>query len=543
MTIAAGLPAASAVYDVCVVGSGPLGVAVARRCAGQGLSVVILEAGGPDPEGSASAGPPIGKIVDPSRHAALDIAMCRAIGGTSWWWGGRSIPMDPVDYMKRSFVYPEGWPIGPEDVAPYEAAAADHLDCGRPVFSDVDPYWEKLGGGVRFSGLERWSRVKETAKLHQQELASAASIELHFGVTVEALSTAGGAVTGLRARDEAGEGAVTARHYVLANGGLGAALLLLRHRNENPAAFGGPSGALGAYYMGHTHGAIADIVLTDPAAAARVDFFLDETKTWVRRRLSIDPETQITNGILNTNFWVDNPPFHDHRHGSGVLSAVYLALCVPPIGRLLTAEAIRLRHIGEGGRYGAHLANVLLHPFAAIASVLQILRQRYVEKPWRPGFLIRNRAGRYALSYHGEQAPRRDSAVTLADDGTLSIDLRYAEEDAVSVVKAHELIDESLRASGLARLEYHMPENERVATVLAQAEDGYHQEGLIRMGTDPATSVVDRDCRTHEFANLFVASTGVFPTSGQANPTFTGVALALRLADHIVAKGKADEAR
>jgi choline dehydrogenase-like flavoprotein len=50
------------------------------------------------------------------------------------------------------------------------------------------------------------------------------------------------------------------------------------------------------------------------------------------------------------------------------------------------------------------------------------------------------------------------------------------------------------------------------------------------MGTDPRTSVVDSDCRVHGVANLFVAGAATFPTSSQANPTLTIVALALRLA-------------
>jgi choline dehydrogenase-like flavoprotein len=53
------------------------------------------------------------------------------------------------------------------------------------------------------------------------------------------------------------------------------------------------------------------------------------------------------------------------------------------------------------------------------------------------------------------------------------------------------------------------------------------------MGTDPRSSVVDADCRVHGVSNLFIASSAVFPTSSQANPTLTIVALALRLATHL----------
>jgi choline dehydrogenase-like flavoprotein len=354
---------------------------------------------------------------------------------------------------------------------------------------------------------------------------------------VTAIEQQNGSVNALRVSHAGREGTVRARTFVLACGGLGTTKLLKDYQAAHPQAFGGQQGALGHYYMGHTHGKIADIVLSDPNAAESVDFFLDDTGTWVRRRFSIDAATQRAEGILNTAFWVDNAAFNDWRHRSGILSAVYLALSIPPIGRLLVAEGIRRMHVGPGGNYLRHLGNVVMHPLATAMSAWQILRQRYLEKPRRPGFLIRNGAGRYALTFHGEQLPIRESQVERGDEGRLLIDLRFAEADAASVVRAHEIVDQSLRQAGLGRLEYHMQQHERVAAVLAQATDGYHQEGLLRMGTDPATSVVDRDCRVHDFANLYVASTAVFPTSGQANPTFTACALAFRLAQHLAERG------
>jgi choline dehydrogenase-like flavoprotein len=62
---------------------------------------------------------------------------------------------------------------------------------------------------------------------------------------------------------------------------------------------------------------------------------------------------------------------------------------------------------------------------------------------------------------------------------------------------------------------------------------GGHHIGTTRMGTDPRTSVVDAECRVHGIDNLSIASAAVFPTSSQANPTLTVVALALRLAQRL----------
>lgn len=60
-----------------------------------------------------------------------------------------------------------------------------------------------------------------------------------------------------------------------------------------------------------------------------------------------------------------------------------------------------------------------------------------------------------------------------------------------------------------------------------------HIMGTVIMGADPADSVVDGDCRTYDHPNLFLATTGVIPAAGVINPTLTGVALAIRLADTI----------
>lgn len=61
-----------------------------------------------------------------------------------------------------------------------------------------------------------------------------------------------------------------------------------------------------------------------------------------------------------------------------------------------------------------------------------------------------------------------------------------------------------------------------------------HQHGTTRMGNDPQTSVVDRNCRTHEVRNLFVVDGAPFPTATGANPTLTIMANAWRVAEHIL---------
>ncbi|MBS0857518.1 MULTISPECIES: GMC family oxidoreductase [unclassified Tatumella] len=65
-------------------------------------------------------------------------------------------------------------------------------------------------------------------------------------------------------------------------------------------------------------------------------------------------------------------------------------------------------------------------------------------------------------------------------------------------------------------------------------QDRQHIMGTTIMGDDPATSVVNADCRTHDHPNLYIAGTSVMPSASCMNPTLTGAALTLRLADHLL---------
>jgi choline dehydrogenase-like flavoprotein len=60
-----------------------------------------------------------------------------------------------------------------------------------------------------------------------------------------------------------------------------------------------------------------------------------------------------------------------------------------------------------------------------------------------------------------------------------------------------------------------------------------HQAGTCRFGTDPATSVLDANCKAHELDNLYVVDTGFFPSIGAVNPALTAMANAIRVGEHI----------
>ncbi len=91
--------------------------------------------------------------------------------------------------------------------------------------------------------------------------------------------------------------------------------------------------------------------------------------------------------------------------------------------------------------------------------------------------------------------------------------------------------EESLRAAGAIDV--------TAANLLRYS--GWHLMGTARMGDDPATSVVDRNQRAHDVANLYIVDGSVFVTSSGVNPTNTITALALRTAAHLVENRRLQE--
>ncbi|MDN4612902.1 GMC oxidoreductase [Leifsonia sp. F6_8S_P_1B] len=537
------LPADDEHYGLVVVGAGPVGLALALEASQTGTHVLLLDAGAED--AGRRDKPPARRrndtIVDPDRHAPELQTTRVGLGGASWMWGGRCVTYEPVDFEQRDHVPDSDWPIGFSAIEPWRAKAQEYLDCGAGPFASAEPDWPGLGE-FRMSQLERWARQPKLGPRLGARVLADPLIDLLSDAPVVgiAFDDDGSTVRGLRIRHGDRPAIVRGDRYALAAGGMETVRLLLDAQRTLPTAFGGVDGPLGRYYMGHATGSIANIVLTDPADIALLDFHRDEHDSYVRRRFSLPAEALNEHRLLNASFYLDNPPFYDYRHKNATLSAVFLALAVPPVGRRILAEGIRVRHIGpEPRRYGPHIVNVLRNPVRAVIDSWDILRRRYLSRVRKPGFLLRNPGGTYAIHYHSEQIANPDSRVRLDGgvnpDGTPSmlIDFRYTDQDVDSVLRFHELLDDRLRASGKGRVEYLDPPERRAAGVWEQAIDGFHHIGTTRMSARPGDGVVDADCRVHGVDNLYIASSSVLRTSAEANPTFTTVCLALRLAHHL----------
>ncbi|HUZ13466.1 MAG TPA: GMC family oxidoreductase [Caulobacteraceae bacterium] len=534
--------------DLCIVGAGPVGLAVALACARGGLTVLVLEAGGPR-GAPPRVDPAAFHIEDPARHAPVEAAMARGLGGASLWWGGRCVPLDDIDFAPQASASEAAWPIDHAQVRPWYEPAWRFLGSGPALFEHPAPGWE-AGGDVRFDTLERWAPKPKLGARYRGEVERTPNLRLVLGATAVGLEVEGDGVAGIEAVGAGGARAIVrARRYVIAAGGLETTRLLLMAQRRTPRLFGGPDGALGRYYAGHVSGKIADVELAAPGDAAALDFFLDGP-SYARRRFTLSAPAQRREGLLNAAFWIDNPPLHDPDHRSALLSAVWMALAFEPLGSRLLPEAVRRLHVGSGRDVlTGHLRNLLAGAPDAAVNLARMFGGRYLASPARPGFLLRRRSGRYALHYHAEQSPNRSSRVSICAAGEtgarerLKVSLRYQPADIASVLRSHELLDGALRRSGKGRLIYRAPPAEREARVWAQAGDGFHQTGTTRMGRARRDSVVDGDCRIHDLDNLYLASSSVFPRAGQANPTLPAVALGLRLADRLLREGPGARAR
>jgi choline dehydrogenase-like flavoprotein len=108
---------------------------------------------------------------------------------------------------------------------------------------------------------------------------------------------------------------------------------------------------------------------------------------------------------------------------------------------------------------------------------------------------------------------------------------RVSEDETETLRRFGRFLREAMPRAGSGELDW--PAELDGDGPLTGVTDTYHPMGGLPMGIDPAQSVVDPELRVHGIANLAVASCAVFPAGGSSNPTFTLMALTLRLADRL----------
>ena len=534
--------------DVCIVGAGAAGITIALELIERKLSVLVLESGTleHDPRIQSLYG---GAVADPALHSPPDKYRDRRFGGTTVTWGGRSMPYDPIDFEPRPFVPFSGWPIRYDDLLPFYPRANALLEAGRFEYDAdraFDPPAPPLIRGfvsdrVRTNGLERFSCPTNFGARYGKRLRQSRNVRVLLGASCTGvhLRPDGSSVRNVGvATIEGNRFTVAPRSAtILAIGGLETARLLLASRDVAPGGIGNRHDVVGRYYMCHLAGAIGTLTVNGPPSAVRHGYEISPDGIYCRRRLSLTEDEQRRLGVLNLVARLHFSRISDPAHRNGVLSGLFLAK------PFISYEYGKRLHDGTrptAATYLGHLRNVVTQPWSTTAFLGHWISKRTLAERKFPSVILRNRTNRFSLEVHAEQQPLPTSRVSLSDEvdalgmPRLRVDWRYCSADIESVRRTLDVFAEEFARSGVARFEYDPSTLE--ADLLRFGAYGGHHTGTARMGTDERTSVVDPDCKVHGVNDLYVASSAVFPTTSQANPTLTIVALALRLARHVAAR-------
>jgi choline dehydrogenase-like flavoprotein len=502
--------AGSAAWDIVIVGAGVAGLSIAKGLSDGPLRVLILESGGFD--GREDAADLLSGTSNRDDYPLIG-SRARVFGGTSTLWSGACIPLVAADFQKRPWVPLSGWPISTEELQPYYAPAAR-------VFGHEG--WTGDAAQLAASPLNRGdlhtrpvftSKPLNVAERQRDWLARSDRIACCLGANVTGLDVdeTGRKVRGVVFHDRMGQQHdVAARAVVLATGGIEAPRLLLAVDEVAPGGLGDVRSFTGRGYMDHPLLSVGILPV-----GSRRKALLPCTNGWTERgvrtigTIGLSAETRQKHGLLDLHL-------RSYRYSLLEDKAEIIAW------KEATGAAGALRGLGRVLR---------AHGIASLPAVMSYARWHLWNKT-----TIRARFDHVRFLAFAEQEPDPDNMITLGpkrDRYGLPLPHLHLTESAQfhdSVNRSCALLAGAFAANGFpgARMG-----TEQVGHIAHYGGHGLHHMGATRMSEDAGTGTVDRDCRVHGTANLFVAGSSVFPTGGAANPTFAISALAFRLADHL----------
>ncbi|HVZ13312.1 MAG TPA: GMC family oxidoreductase [Bauldia sp.] len=471
-------------FDVCIAGSGPAGITLARRLAAKGADVVLLEGGGLD-ENDQSQSLYQGSIVG-RPYFPLDVCRLRYFGGTSNHWGGWSRPLDAHDFEANPANPMSGWPIAKSDLDPYAAETDATLDLPGLPSKAPDIFGGTLADYVPISF--RFSPPTHFGDKYRGELTASTAITTAVNTNLVDVRLDPGdrfvneALFKTYGRPDAFS--VRARFYVLALGGIENARMLLNANGQRPQGIGNEYDLVGRYFMEHLTFPVGAMLLRQPEYEMVI--------------YSPSPELMAREQILNFGLRLTPIQIQAADDPNPVNPA-----CADPLSDLIAAD----------------LAGTTI---------------------WCPG-----RGGNVFMA--AEQALNRDSRVLLVADvdpfglRRAALDWRLSDTDFRTLDTAIIGLAAEMAKSDIGRMKIDawFLRHSRTNPAGEHIEGGNHHMGTTRMSDDPKTGVVTRDGRLHSVENLYLAGSSVFASSGHANPTYTIVQLALRLGDHLTDRLKA----
>ena len=204
---------------------------------------------------------------------------------------------------------------------------------------------------------------------------------------------------------------------------------------------------------------------------------------------------------------------------------------------LLDAEVLGEVEAHPGSGYGVIHAIALSSDFSLSSRLLSatLCFDRQIGDRRSSSILGRKRTVLEALiGVRAEMRPLERNRIALSSAhkdflGQPIAEVDFTFDGATDETRAiYDRINGELVRSGLGRLGLYRPQG-----IL---HGGGHLMGTTRMGSDPSVSVADVNAGVHGVRNLYLAGSSLFPAAGAANPTFSILALSLRLADRLAGR-------
>ena len=481
--------------DVCTIGAGPAGLTIAHALDRSGLDVLVLESGGQRHDDAVQAlndGPVVGDA-----YAGLRVTRSRGLSGTVRLWntpvdgepGAKYAPLDAPDFEPVPAPVVTGWPFDRAHLEPYYRHALGLCGLGRFAWDATDWPDERppaLAGDALTQRVYQFGTAHALITPLLHTLRTSDNVRLLVHATACALEFDGRLVRCVSVADPAGRRfRVQSKLVILAGGAIENARLLLV--SDATRVLAGHRW-IGRCFMEHPRDASLTLVPRSPA------FFREAA-------------------------------FYDrHRAADGTRIGGRIALSGATPGRAGVPNASvtllpRLRSAAGSGR--------------ALAWLRQLGRRRGQEGyGWSA---VPDPAGvfdAFRLLINLEHRPHPENRIALADTRDAlgvprpALHFRWRDEDQAGLVRLRALIAETLEASGIGAV--------RGPADARPDPNAHHHAGTTRMHVDAAHGVTDGDGLVHGSDNLYVTGASLFPTAGFANPALTILALALRLADHLL---------
>jgi len=502
--------------DICIAGAGAAGIALASELNNGPFDVCLLEGGeeypsepGAELDDFEVTGHPL------NRPRTLRL---RCFGGTTRATYGRCVLFDAMDMQERPWIDYSGWPLGESEISPFYPDAArisrmPMIEGFQENFWRDDPVWRQFSGGGLKPNVNMWARNIDMGKAFLGPLRHSRNVTVVLGGNVTACGAGKDRDQVDRVEVHALNGnrlSVRARIFVLACGGLETPRILLLSQRDERTAPAMATEALGRYYMDHPRTEdVARLTLNPDHANRRslekglVMHDSQRANGRVQFMLGLDAQTQQSEELLNS-------------------CSFFYAVSDETARRLREAVAGLTKRPGPATLRNA--GYVLGH----LPTLVNGAIHQATSRPFRVDHLV--------LVDQSEQVPDPESRITLSDQvdrfgkPRIRLDWRIGPETTRTLRRLHELIAKRVEDTGIGKLESRLLDDPSYQPDYGSCA---HPMGTTRMSDNPVTGVTDRDCRVHGIRNLYVAGNSLIPAGGYANPTFTIIALAARLARHL----------